>query len=72
MISQNQNFTLFRDSIVSGKPERPLIIAGPCSAESESQIMITGRQLAKIPDVKIFRAGVWKPRTRPNSLKVSE
>jgi len=48
--------------------ERPLIMAGPCSAESEEQVMETARQL-KENGVMIFRAGIWKPRTRPNSFE---
>lgn len=47
----------------------PLIICGPCSAETENQIISTAREIAKIPAVQIFRAGVWKPRTRPNSFE---
>jgi chorismate mutase len=47
----------------------PLVIAGPCSAESEEQIMSTARELAKIPQVRVFRAGLWKPRTRPSSFE---
>ncbi|MCD4789727.1 MAG: bifunctional 3-deoxy-7-phosphoheptulonate synthase/chorismate mutase type II [Bacteroidales bacterium] len=45
--------------------EFPLVISGPCSAESEEQVLITARKISKIPNVKIFRAGIWKPRTRP-------
>jgi chorismate mutase len=48
--------------------ERPLIIAGPCSAESEEQVMSTARQL-KDQGVHIYRAGLWKPRTRPNAFE---
>lgn len=47
----------------------PLIIAGPCSAETEDQVIETAKQLSKISSVKIFRAGIWKPRTRPNSFE---
>ena len=47
---------------------QPLIIAGPCSAESESQILSTGKELKRL-GVDIFRAGIWKPRTRPNSFE---
>ena len=47
----------------------PFVIAGPCSAESEKQVMSTARELAKIPQVKVFRAGLWKPRTRPSSFE---
>ncbi len=44
---------------------KPLIISGPCSAETEEQVMETAIQLSKIPQVKVFRSGIWKPRTRP-------
>lgn len=50
--------------------ERPLVIAGPCSAESEAQVLATGRGIiAHAPQVKVFRAGVWKPRTRPGGFE---
>jgi chorismate mutase len=48
---------------------KPLVIAGPCSAESETQMMATAKQLAEDYRVKIFRAGVWKPRTRPGGFE---
>lgn len=48
---------------------QPLIISGPCSAESEEQLLSTAGQLAQIKAVKLFRAGVWKPRTRPNMFE---
>ena len=48
--------------------KRPLVIAGPCSAESEEQVLSTGRQLAA-NGVKIFRAGIWKPRTKPGGFE---
>jgi chorismate mutase len=48
--------------------ERPLIMAGPCSAETEEQVMETARQL-KNYGINIFRAGLWKPRTRPNAFE---
>ncbi|MDR2841314.1 MAG: 3-deoxy-7-phosphoheptulonate synthase, partial [Paludibacter sp.] len=41
--------------------ERPLIIAGPCSAETEEQTFDTAKRLSQA-GIKIFRAGVWKPR----------
>ena len=44
--------------------KRPMIIAGPCSAETEEQVMETARALAA-RGIKIFRAGIWKPRTKP-------
>ncbi|MEM1319585.1 MAG: chorismate mutase [Bacteroidota bacterium] len=48
--------------------ERPFLIAGPCSAESEEQVMKTAQQLAQ-QKIDLFRAGIWKPRTRPNSFE---
>ncbi len=45
------------------------IVAGPCSAESEEQVLQTARAIDQIPQVSIFRAGIWKPRTRPNSFE---
>jgi chorismate mutase len=48
--------------------KRPLVIAGPCSAESEEQVMNTATQLAKT-GIKIFRAGIWKPRTKPGGFE---
>lgn len=56
------------------KPEealqKPFLIAGPCSAESEEQlhgVFASVKEL--IPEVDLFRAGIWKPRTRPNSFE---
>lgn len=49
--------------------KRPLIISGPCSAESKQQVLKGAEELAKTGMVDIFRAGVWKPRTRPNSFE---
>ena len=48
--------------------ERPIIIAGPCSAESREQVLCTAKELAK-NGVKIFRAGIWKPRTKPGGFE---
>jgi chorismate mutase len=47
----------------------PWVIAGPCSAESAEQVLATARELATCPFVKVYRAGIWKPRTRPNSFE---
>lgn len=47
----------------------PLMIAGPCSAETEDQVMETCQQLAQHGGVHILRAGIWKPRTRPNCFE---
>ena len=51
-----------------GEDKRPLVIAGPCSAETEEQVMNTATQLAK-RGIKIFRAGIWKPRTKPGGFE---
>ncbi len=48
--------------------KRPLVIAGPCSAETEEQVMNTAIQLAS-KEIKIFRAGIWKPRTKPGGFE---
>lgn len=47
---------------------KPLIIAGPCSAETPEQLMATAEGLKNL-NVDVFRAGIWKPRTRPNSFE---
>ncbi len=49
--------------------DSPLIIAGPCSVESESQILATAQALAQISEVKMLRGGIWKPRTRPEAFE---
>lgn len=48
--------------------KRPLIIAGPCSAETEEQVMSSAKQLAE-KGIKMFRAGIWKPRTKPGGFE---
>lgn len=48
--------------------KRPMVIAGPCSAETEEQVMCTAKQLAE-KGMKIFRAGIWKPRTKPGGFE---
>lgn len=47
----------------------PLVIAGPCSAETEEQVLQTAREIAATKRVHIFRAGIWKPRTRPGQFE---
>ena len=49
--------------------KRPLIISGPCSAETEEQVLATANRLAKTGKVDMIRAGIWKPRTRPGSFE---
>ena len=48
--------------------ERPFVIAGPCSAETEQQVMTTAHQLANY-GCHMFRAGIWKPRTKPGGFE---
>ncbi len=48
--------------------QRPLVIAGPCSAETEEQVMATAKQLYDRGQ-KVFRAGIWKPRTKPGGFE---
>ena len=49
--------------------KRPLIISGPCSAETEEQVLETATRLANTGKVDMLRAGIWKPRTRPGSFE---
>lgn len=48
---------------------KPYVVAGPCSAESEEQVISTCVEVAKNDNVQLLRAGIWKPRTRPNSFE---
>jgi len=48
--------------------ERPIVIAGPCSAETEEQVLQTAKLLAD-KNIKLFRAGIWKPRTKPGGFE---
>jgi 3-deoxy-7-phosphoheptulonate synthase len=48
---------------------RPLVISGPCSAETETQLISTAMELAASGKVDIIRAGLWKPRTRPGTFE---
>ena len=49
--------------------KRPLIISGPCSAETEEQVVETATRLAKTGKVDVLRAGIWKPRTKPGMFE---
>lgn len=64
----NVNLNLTHPLFPGKNDNRPLVIAGPCSAETEEQVLNTAHQLSDI-GVKIFRAGIWKPRTRPNAFE---
>jgi chorismate mutase len=49
--------------------KKPIIIAGPCSAETEEQVFNTAKALANSNKVNMLRAGIWKPRTRPGNFE---
>ena len=56
-------------NFLSSSDKRPFIISGPCSAETEEQLITTAQLLAKTNKVDLLRAGVWKPRTRPGQFE---
>ncbi len=58
-----------KDKIGTTWNKRPLIISGPCSAETEDQVLETARRLALTGMVDILRAGIWKPRTKPGMFE---
>ena len=69
MMSEQNLFAELKPITFDGiDPNKPLVIAGPCSAESEVQVMDTAKGLAK-SGIKIFRAGIWKPRTKPGGFE---
>ncbi len=49
--------------------KRPILISGPCSAETKDQVLNTARRLAAINKVDLLRAGIWKPRTKPGMFE---
>lgn len=51
------------------KTEKPLIIAGPCSAETEEQVHRIAQELSEAGQIDLLRAGIWKPRTRPGNFE---
>jgi len=51
------------------KLKKPILVAGPCSAESKEQLVSVTSALQKTNSISILRAGIWKPRTRPNSFE---
>ena len=65
---QTTNKPLRKPSAINGT-NKPMIIAGPCSAETPEQVMATARSLAADGRVNYFRAGIWKPRTSPGSFQ---
>jgi chorismate mutase len=58
-----------KGSLLKSADGQPLIIAGPCSAETEEQVMETALRIKAQTNARIFRAGIWKPRTRPGSFE---
>ncbi|MFK5857418.1 MAG: 3-deoxy-7-phosphoheptulonate synthase, partial [Bacteroidota bacterium] len=48
---------------------KPLVVSGPCSAETEHQLLKTANEIAMVNQVNVFRAGIWKPRTRPGEFE---
>jgi chorismate mutase len=63
-----ENSKKFRSWLDEMKLSHPLVIAGPCSAETESQVLQIAYDL-KDTDVNYYRAGIWKPRTRPGNFE---
>ena len=57
--------TTMKENIMQVWKKRPLIISGPCSAETEEQVIETAQRLAATGKVDALRAGIWKPRTKP-------
>ncbi len=58
-----------KDVIKEKWNKRPLVISGPCSAETEEQVVETATRLAKTGKVDVLRAGIWKPRTKPGMFE---
>ena len=66
---QSTQAVVSKDQVQEKWAKRPLIIAGPCSAETEEQVLETAVRLHKTGKVDMMRAGIWKPRTRPGSFE---
>lgn len=62
------SLTIEKLSLPGVNEQRPMLICGPCSAECEEQMMDTAKQLYT-NGVKVFRAGIWKPRTKPGGFE---
>ena len=65
MLTQTMN----KETVMEKWNKRPLIISGPCSAETEEQVLQTATRLAATGKIDMLRAGIWKPRTRPGSFE---
>ena len=57
------------EPIIKRENNFPLLIAGPCSAESKEQVFETARLLSETKWIRLFRCGIWKPRSSPNSFE---
>lgn len=55
--------------IIQKRGAKPILISGPCSAETEEQLHQTARELKNFCEIDVLRAGIWKPRTRPDSFE---
>ena len=64
-----ENVVRIQDWLPGISLDRPVVVSGPCSAESEEQVVETCVRLAKTGKVDVLRAGIWKPRTRPGSFE---
>lgn len=58
-----------KEAVQQSWEKRPLIISGPCSAETEQQVLATAQRLAATGKVNMLRAGIWKPRTKPGMFE---
>ncbi len=66
---KNLDFNITPIAEWSPNPGLPLLIAGPCSAESQEQVLQTARLIEQDKRAMVFRAGIWKPRTRPGTFE---
>src|SRR6188768_2275897 len=60
---------VLNEAVEKAWTKRPLIISGPCSAETEEQVLATAQRLAATGKVDMLRAGIWKPRTKPGMFE---
>src|ERR1700754_3513279 len=64
-----QRSTTMKETVQQVWSKRPIIISGPCSAETEEQVLETATRLANTGKVDMLRAGIWKPRTKPGMFE---
>ncbi len=68
-MKSNQTSGTLLSTLLQSNGGAPLIIGGPCSAETEEQVLETARRIKASGKVQVYRSGIWKPRTRPNSFE---